>query len=271
MKKRGISLLLLAALLALLALPALADSERELPLVCDVCGILTETQADRLNERAEELSRQYGCDVIIVVVSDTGGYSVERFTEAVYREYRYGWGEDKSGVILLLSLGERDYNLAAYGYGNTAFTDHGKEWLMDEVKSYLRDNDYYGAFSKYLELCGDYLRQAAEGRPVDRYGPGSRSHNGFRFSVPALVWALIGGLGVSLIVVAVLRARMKSAVLQTRADNYRAGDLQLARKEDRFLNKEVVRVRRESSSRGGGGGRGTSVGSSGFSHHSGKF
>ncbi len=269
MKKRWVSLLLLAALLALLALPALADSERELPLVCDVCGILTETQADRLNERAEELSRQYGCDVIIVVVSDTGGYSVERFTEAVYREYRYGWGEDKSGVILLLSLGERDYNLAAYGYGNTAFTDHGKEWLMDEVKPYLRDNDYYGAFSKYLELCGDYLRQARDGQPVDRHGFGSRNHSGFRLSVPTVLWSAAAGLLIALLVTAVLKARMKSAVLQTKADNYLSGDLRLEYEDDRFLRKDVVRVRRNEGSGGGRGG--TSVRSSGFSHHSGKF
>ena len=44
MKKRLASLALLLILCLLLALPALADSARELPLVCDASGILTEEQ-----------------------------------------------------------------------------------------------------------------------------------------------------------------------------------------------------------------------------------
>ena len=155
MKKRLISCLLLSALCLFLALPVLADSARELPLICDAYGLLTEEQAEELNERAESYSRQYSCDIIVVVVSDTDYYDVETFTEGVYNKYNYGWGADRS------------------------------------------------------------------------------------------------------------------AVLQTKADNYLSGDLQLLQSEDRFLRKDVTRVRR---SEGSGGGRGgTSVRSSGFSHHSGKF
>ncbi len=261
MKKRLISCLLLSALCLLLALPVLADSARELPLICDAYGLLAEEQAEELNERAESYSRQYSCDIIVVVVSDTDYYDVETFTEGVYNKYNYGWGADRSGVILLLSMEERDYDLAAYGYGNTAFTDFGKEQLMKDVKSYLKKNDWYGAFSRYLDLCADYLRQAREGKPVDR--------GLFRLSAQTVIWALVAGVIFALIVTAVLKARMKSAVLQTKADNYLSGDLQLLQSEDRFLRKDVTRVRR---SEGSGGGRGgTSIRSSGFSHHSGKF
>ena len=130
MKKRPASLALLLVLCLLLALPALADSDRELPLVCDTSGLLTEAQAEELDARAERYSREYACDIIVVVVDDTDFYDVETFTEGVYKKYNYGWGSDKSGVILLLSMEERDYDLAAYGYGNTAFTDFGKAELM---------------------------------------------------------------------------------------------------------------------------------------------
>ena len=61
MKKRLASLALLLILCLLLALPALADSARELPLVCDTSGILTEEQAEELNAKAEAYSRQYSC------------------------------------------------------------------------------------------------------------------------------------------------------------------------------------------------------------------
>ena len=261
MKKRLVSLALLLILCLLLALPVLADSERELPLVCDTCGLLTEEQAAELDARAERYSQEYACDIVLVIVDDTDFYDVEEFTEGVYRKYGYGWGGDRSGVILLMSMEERDYDLAAYGYGNTAFTDFGKEQLMKGVTPYLRKNDWYGGFSAYLDLCADYLRQAREGKPVDR--------GLFRLSAPVVIWALVAGVVFALIVTAVLKAKMKSAVLQTRADDYRSGGLRLEYEDDRFLRKDVARVRR---SEGSGGGRGgTSIRSSGFSHHSGKF
>ena len=262
MKKRILSLALLFALCLLLALPALADSQRELPLVRDVYGLLTKEEAEELNARAERYSEEFGCDIILIVVYDTGYYSVEGFTEAVYRDYNFGWGQDKSGVILLLSMFGRDYDLAAHGFGNTAFTDYGKERLMKELKPYLKRDDWYAAFSKYLDLCADYLRRARAGKPIDRF-------NTLTLSAPVVLLSLAAGALIALIVVAVLRARMKSAVLQSRADNYRAGDLQLTQEEDRFLKKDRVRVRRSEGSGGGGGG--TSIRSSGFSHHSGKF
>ena len=262
MKKRLTSLLLLLVLCLLLTLPAAADSKRDLPLVCDTCGLLTEAQEEELNAKAESYSSRYGCEIILVIVPDTEGYDVEYNTEEVYRYFNYGWGTDKSGVILLLSMDERDYDLAAYGYGNTAFTDYGKQQLMKDVKSYLKKDDWYGGFSKYIDLCADYLRRAGEGKPVDRF-------NSFRLSAPVVIWSLVAGAVFALIVTAVLKARMKSAVLQSKADNYLAGDLRLEREEDRFLRKDVVRVRRNEGSGGRGGG--TSVRSSGFSHHSGKF
>ena len=273
MKKRWLSLSLLLLLLLLLTCPALAETERELPLVCDICGLLTDEEAEELDARAEQYSEAYGCEIILVVVPDTEGYNVEDYTEAVYNTYHYGWGEEKSGVILLLSMEERDYDLAAYGYGNVAFTDYGKEWLMDDVLPYLGSDDWYGGFSAYVEACADYLRQAREGTPVDKYYDSAPTRQGFYVTGGMVLLSLILGLIPAGIVVLVLRGRMKSAVLQKKADNYFSEPLQLYQQEDRFVRRDIRRVPRSSNSgsRGGGGGHGTSVRSSGFSHHSGKF
>jgi len=268
MKKNLKAVFLLILTFLLTAFPAVAESTRELPLVCDTCGLLTDEEAEELESRAEDYSSLYGCEIILVTVDGTQGYSVDSFSEAVYQEYGYGWGAEKSGVLLLLSLSGRDYDLAAYGYGNTAFTDYGKERLMDGVLPYLADDDWYGGFSRYIELSADFLRQARDGRPVDSYGWSVSSRGSFAFSTKALIWSLLLGLVAALIVTAVLKGRMKSAVLQKKADNYRSGDLRLEAQEDRFLRRDVTRIRRTESS---GGGRGTSVRSSGFSHRSGKF
>ena len=269
MKKRVVSLLSLLALCLLLALPVLADSRRELPLVCDDYGLLTQSQTDELEARAEEYSRQYECDIILVIVPDTQGYGIQRFAEAVYSKYQYGWGEERSGVMLLLSMAGRDYDLLTHGFGSTAFTEYGGDWVMYDVKRYLKRNDWYGAFDKYLEEAADYLQRARNGRPIDYYGFGSPYHRGFRLSVRTVLWSLLAAVIAALIVVAVLRTRMKSAVLQTKADDYLDGELQLEGESDTFQKKDIVRtVRSESKGRSGGGGFSSG---GGFSHHSGKF
>ena len=285
MKRRLLSLmtalLMAAALVSALAFPALAESGRTLPLVLDVYGLITQEQEDTLNALAEEYSAKYECDIILIVTTNTESYDVEAYTEAVYQHYEYGWGEEKSGVILLLSMEGRDYDLAAYGYGNVAFTDYGKTWLMDDVLPYLGNDDWYGGFLKYIELAADYLRQAREGNPVDYYGkddpwggePVYPTRSGFYVTGRMVMIALIVGLIPALVTVLVMKSKMKSAKLQTMAENYQTQALQLRDRQDRFLRKDVTRVRRDTDSGGsrGGGGHGTSVHSSGFSHHSGKF
>ena len=263
MKKRLISLALMLLTLLLLSLPVLAAEERELPLVCDTCGLLTKDQADELNALAERFSEEYGCDSMVVTVGSTEGYDVETYTEAVYDSYHLGQGEDGSGVILLLSMSGRDYDLYTRGYGRVAFTDYGAETLMRKVLPYLRKDDWNGAFRKYIDLCGEYLQKARNGKPVDTILPGVFKN--FRFSVRAAIGALIAGTIAAFFVTGILKNKMKSAVLQTKADNYLDGDLALTMSDDRFLRTEKRRVLRDSGS-GSRGGRG-----GGGGHHSGKF
>lgn len=266
MKKRLLSLILTVLLLLSLASMAFAYSEGGMSLVTDAAGLLTEDENAALNELADELSAEYACEIVVVTVDSLDGWNVEEFTEAVYQQYGFGCGPDKDGVILLLSMEARDFDMAAYGYGNVAFTDYGKDALMDDVLPYLRENDWYGAFHEFIISCGSYLASARAGNPIDVY------YEPIPPITPAkVIIALVIGLIVALIVSAAQKSKMKSAVLQTRADRYMHG-LNLEQQEDNFLRKETHRVRRQSSSSGGSrSGGGTTVHSSGFSHHSGKF
>jgi uncharacterized protein len=51
------------------------------------------------------------------------------YAKSVYQENALGYGTEKSGIILMLSMTDRNYALIAYGYGNTVFTDHGRDIL----------------------------------------------------------------------------------------------------------------------------------------------
>ena len=284
MKKRFlISLLLVCMLLSALSLTA--HAEARLDHVNDYAGILTEDECDALNDRAAQVSQTYGFPVYVVVVYDHTEYvngDIETFAEEVFHSYDLGAGEDEEGIILALSMKERDYDLYAHGdFGNIAFTDYGKEQLAASFLDNFRANDWAGGFADYIDNCGVLLQRAKDGDPVDIWipdptpEPQPQQPTGLtpgKLLLSLLFPGLIGGAGVS-----GMARQMKTANRQTGAGNYIArGGVQLRVRQDQFYNRVVNRqvIRRQSANDRPSGGHygGTTIsGSHGGSHHSGKF
>lgn len=249
-----------------------SQGEQTLAYVTDTAGLLTQSQRDELNSLAEQVSQRYSCGVYVVTVDDYKNYnpsSVAECAEGIYQYYQLGYGADRDGVLLLLSMADRDYDIAAYGdFGNYSFTDYGKERLADTFLDNFRSNDWYGGFRDFISNSADFLQAARNGEPVDTYG-GSGSAGmptGLKLVIVIALPCVI-----ALIAVSSMKAKMKTAREKTTAEDYLIrGSLNLRIREDRFLNRtQHVEVIQESNHRSGGGG--TSVGASGFSHHSGKF
>ena len=282
-KKLLASLLLVCVLLAGLTLTA--HAEARLDYVNDYAGILTADERDALNARAAQVSEAYGFPVYIVVVYDHTEYvngNIEYFSEEVFHSYELGAGETEEGIILALSMKERDYDLYAHGdFGNIAFTDYGKEQLAASFLDNFRANDWAGGFADYIDNCGVLLQRAKDGDPVDIWipdptpEPQPREPEGltpFKALLSLLFPGLVSGAAVS-----GMAKQMKTANRQTRAENYIArGGVQLRVRQDQFYNRIVNRpiIRRASTSDRPSGGHygGTTIGGShGGSHHSGKF
>ncbi len=281
MKKLWISLLLALALL--LSLGAGAFAEARLEYVTDEAGILSEDTRRELNERARQISEDTGCGVYVVVVKDCRDYvngGIETFAEEVFEEYGLGYGSTHDGVMLAMSMSERDYDIYAHGdFGNYAFTDYGKEQLAESFLDNFRRNDWAGGFRDFVDNSEDMIRRAKNGDPVDQWIPDPVQDPGPSLSagelgLSALIAAVFGGT-----MVGGMKRQMKTAVRQTRAENYVAqGGVKLSRQDDQFVNRTVSRqvIRRDPPSGGSrpGGGHygGTTIsGSHGGSHHSGKF
>ena len=282
MKVKKLLLCLLAALClcAAMIVPALAAEDH----VYDEAGILTGPERDALESRAAEVSEEYDCAVYIVTVWDYRAYgsgTVRSVAESLFEESGFGLGADGSGVMLLLSMEDRDYALIAHGYGNIAFTDYGKERLSDEFLDDFRRDDWYQGFADYISYSGAMLEQARNGEPLDVHpsgasGGGEPHRGGLRGRLGVfgsiLVIVLVPAL-IALIVCTVLKRNMKSVKKAEKADFFAVpGSMRLRISEDRFTHVTQTRVKVESDSdHHGGGGGGTRVNSRGFSGRSGKF
>ena len=106
---------------------AFAEGDSEMDYVVDQAGILSNSQFSSLLQKAQRLSQQYSVGIYIVAVDDMtnwGYYNVEEFAQDLFEANDCGIGPDRDGIMLCLSMSDRDYDLDAHGnYANYSFTD----------------------------------------------------------------------------------------------------------------------------------------------------
>lgn len=275
MKKRYAACVMLAVLLAVcLAVPAFA-TQAQLNYVTDEAGLFTDAQRTALENSAAAISEQYNFGVYIITLPDYRDYttssSVETCAIELYDDNNLGWGSDRAGTMLLLSVEDRDFNLDFNSSrANRIFTETGRDRLENRFLRYFRQDDFYGGFQEYLDACEEYLAAAEAGHPIGAGETGSDYE--VEKASPAL--ALIPG-GIAAVLVGVcMAAPMHSAKEQRDADRYVQGRLNLHRRSDMFLNRTVSRRPRNtepSAHSGGGGSHSHSYSSGSHSGRSGKF
>ena len=246
-------------------------------VIHDDCGLLSNTELSELQGRASQISSDYNCGVYIYVVKNmddfaydyevyNDAFGIEAFAQYIFFNELKGVGSSGDGILLVMSMKERDYDIMAHGsLGNYAFTDYGKDKLADSFLSYFADGEWYKGFSAYLNNVDRFLQAAAEGNPVD-IGSGRIKEHNLPLSIAA---GLIFGMIVALISCLAMKSGMKSVHLARIASNFITDNgVNIAIQKDMFTHNTVVRTPIQTSSGVGGG---TSINSSGSSHHSGKF
>lgn len=266
-------------------------AEEVFPFVLDNAGLLSDSQRSSLETRAATLSEAHDCKLYIITVNDHSEFNPDVYEAAkgIYNYYKLGYGEGADGVLLLLSMNERDYALVGHGQRGETICGYESSWLIeDEFLDNFRGNDWYGGFSDYLEACGKQLTKLENGEDITEgadiiVGPNGQEYHAYNApgaSEPMPSWLkLLIGLGapslIALIVCATFKSQMKTAKERTTAEEYVVpGSATLRIREDRFINRTETRTRINTDS---GSGRGGSSGGSsfhsggGFSGRSGKF
>lgn len=248
-------------------------TERQKPLLVDEAGLLSEEESSILINKLEEISQRQKNEVAVVTVNSLEGKTAEAYADDYYDYNGYGYGENDDGLLLLVSMGEREWAVTTYGYCHTvAFTDAGLDYISSEFRRKLSSGEYAKAFACFADLCDDFLTQAATGEPydVDNMPKG-------KVSPFWLYTDLVVAFFISFGIVKGKSRNLKSVKKQESAKAYeRRGSLSLRRSTDSFVNRIVTQktIRNEkNSSSGSSGGSSSHISSSGRSHGgtSGKF
>lgn len=253
--KRKFFALLAALFLVLLAVPAAADASGS--YVFDEAQLLDEQQEQQLNDLAAKYTKKYDCGLYIATVDNyrDSGSDVQDAAEKIYQEKNMGVGAQHDGILLLLSMSERDYALICHGgLANRIFDQTARGDIADSFLSYFGRNDWNNGFQAYLENSGKAL-----------------SGDHFKQGMLGIVVVLVCPAAVALIVVMTLKSKMKSVKIGAQARMYLLqGSEKWRVRDDIYTHTTEVR-RRIEQPRSQSGGHGSSSSSGGFSGTSGKF
>lgn len=246
MMTRKILSVLLALMLCLsLAIPVFAVSTEE-RFLYDEADLLNSREEAKLIQRLENISHQASAQVVIVTIPSLDGVDVAGYTDELYDSMGFGYGQQHDGVLLLVCMSPRRYEILSNGYAGAVIGRREIRSLCDLMDAYLPEGQYSAAFHSFADQCGDYLEQRGGGHSISL---------GL-----CVIISLVIGLIVGLIVAFVLKGQLKTVHSQYRAHDYvRAGSLDIRVYRDIFLWRDVSRTRRETddhsgSSRNRGGG-----------------
>lgn len=219
--------------------------------VQDDAFLLSDDEEERLEEECERIYEEHGTGVYIVTTDNFGGGDIKEWQRQVFRTYELGSSCGGNGVMLAVSMAERDWGLVSFGTAQDAFTTYGRERIGEMILDDLSEGEFYDAFSRYLSISADYLTAAEEGDPYTqehKYGEGWR--------IPVIIGAaFILSLAVSLIIVMSWKKSMNTRVRQSGAMVYlREGSFRLYNQTDQFLYHHVSRTKRQKQESSGGGG-----------------
>ena len=286
MRKNMGLLLVLVCLVLTLAVPASAFSETY--IMEDDAPLFDAAVAAEIEQQCARAAELYGCGIYTVILDDFSIYDPSAYEAAkvIYRERDLGVGENKNGILLMLSMSERDYGLICYGdIANSVFTDEVQEQIKDAFLDDLGEDNWDCGLKDYVASSIHVLANfdVTVGEAFPGYYQDGVYYPPVNLSLVQVVqsyWPLI--LAFSVVLTIVMRPTLQRWLersMYTAAEKFDAEEyvpdrgMKLTKQEDRFSHEEVRTVYHyeDDSDSDDDSDWATTVDSDGFSGSSGKF
>lgn len=246
-KKRLLSVFTALLICAAAMLTAYADS---MPArVIDNAGLLSQSEESALASRLDSISGRHNMDIMIATENSLGGRSIERFADDLINSST----KSRGGIILFIEMESREWYISANGYGKTAVTDAGREYMANQFTGELSGGNYAEAFMIFAQQCDEFLIRAESGDPYDESNLPKKPFP----VVKNLLIAIVIGFVLALIISLIIKGQNKSVRFQRAANSYvRQGSLNVTERRDLFLYSTIDRreIPKSSSSNDGGNG-----------------
>lgn len=183
-------------MLTAISFHGLIADEADLPeltgRVVDTTATLSASEKEQLNATLEQLERDTGSQLVVVIVPTTGAEAIEQYSIRLAEEWKIGREGVDDGVILLVAKEDRKLRIEV-GYGlEGAIPDAGANRIIDEfiVPEFKRGNFYDGIAAGVDALA--ILIRGEDLPPPEESADDALLVVGLVFGIMACAFGLIG-------------------------------------------------------------------------------
>ena len=249
MKKKVLSIIFIVLICTCLYITSFAASK--MPRLIDDADLLTDSVESDLLTKLDSVSEKYKVDIVIATVETVGDYTPDEYINHFYDANDYGYGKNRDGVLLLVSMEERDYRILSNGLGADAISSDDIEDIGEKISSYLGDGNYEDAFNNFIEECEYQINGEINGFPFD--------------FAKNLIISLAVGFVIAFIATGVMKGQLKSVKKQVAATEYtKKGSMQVNLSNDFFLYSTVNRRKKQQNNSSSSSGSSRNVGGGKF-------
>jgi len=214
--------------------------------VIDYADLISDDEEEYLAYRIYDIQNTYDSALVILTIDSTGTRSAMEYADDFYDYNGYGMGEKHNGIIMLISMENRDVWFGTTGSAIKTFSDDDIDDLVYDCSYYLSDGNYYAAFEKYVDECEAELKREYE---ASIFTPK-------KFYICLAIGCVLGALVLLGFWLQLITVSPKDS-----ASDYSSGGFKLTNKSDTFIRSTISKTKIEKES-----GSSTHSGSSGTSH-----
>lgn len=132
------------------SVPSVDNSKK----IYDYADVLSSEEESELYDLVEKYSSDNNLDLVFVTIEENPYGSTEEDTEKYavdfYDENKFGIGEDKSGVLVIIDFDSQYAYLITKGSAEKIYDEQIVEVFHDKAYDYLIDEEYFDAFKSYV-------------------------------------------------------------------------------------------------------------------------
>lgn len=231
----------------------------DLNFVVDDANLLSSQEETKLRIDLENFKNEYNMDAVIVTSNNLNGKSQQDYADDYFDYNGYGVGKEKSGLLLLIDMENRNIWISTSGEAIKYFTDNRIDNIVEDITSYLKNGDYFGGCNVFINDINNYVK---EGIPTNKYIKDKPTKNIVFIGLAA--GAIVASSVCFLVVNSYKNSKSVSSV------NYAdRNSIVFTRKKDRFINTYTTRTkieRNNNNNNNSGGTSSTHTSSSGNTH-----
>ena len=279
MRDKILSIIMIPAILAAMLISVYVSSanvyadEFHALRIVDMADLLTDAEEAELAAKLDTISDRQQFDIVVVTTNTLEGKTPQEYADDYYDFNGYGYGPDKDGCLLLVSMEDRDYHITTTGYGITALTDYGLDVIEGYFVPKLSAGNFKGAFDTFADTVDSFVTEAKNGNPVDVPQQGQQNNIPFANEAKEMpgAGAAAGAAGAGLVTSALatgsMRKKLRTVKKQAAASYYYdRSTMRINVSRDDYMYRNVTRTPIPQHRDHDGGGSSTHFGSSGIMH-----